>query len=73
MAQVTLLSFAFAHPGHGRTDPASWRHYLIEPMHAFVLVAALIVIVFAVLSWRAARVRRSDGDAATSRTGSSTS
>ena len=36
---------AFIHPGHGTTDPSSWRHYLTEPVHVVVLVAAIAIAV----------------------------
>ncbi len=46
---------ALFHPGHGTTDPDSWRHYLTEPLHVIVLAAA-VVSVFA--AWRVLRARR---------------
>ena len=51
---TTSLLAAFFHPGHGTTDPSSWRHYLTEPMHVAVLVAAIAI---AVGVWRFALAR----------------
>jgi len=31
------------HPGHGDTDPTSWRHYLTEPLHTALLTALLVL------------------------------
>ena len=36
----------FAHPGHGHTDGHSLTHYLMEPMHAMVLGAVILMIAF---------------------------
>lgn len=36
---------AFAHPGHGTTPPGSLAHYVFEPVHAVVLIAAAAGIV----------------------------
>lgn len=41
---ATLMSF---HPGHGSTDPVSFRHYFTEPMHAGVIALAALAIVAA--------------------------
>ena len=51
---------AFAHPGHGTTDPDSWSHYLTEPEHVLALCGAvgLVVVVWAVL--RGAGVKSRD-------------
>jgi hypothetical protein len=46
---MTSLLAVFAHPGHGSTDPSSWRHYLTEPLHVAVVVLAAIA---AVALWR---------------------
>jgi membrane protein DedA with SNARE-associated domain len=55
-ALVTLApAVAFAHPGHGGTDPASWVHHLTEPLHVAVLAGAAVAIGAAVY-WR--RMRR---------------
>ena len=48
---TTLLSLAF-HPGHGTTDPHTWRHYLTEPLHVVGIVAALAVLGLLVFFWR---------------------
>lgn len=44
----------FAHPGHGTTDPSSWRHYLTEPVHVITLVVAVVAVV---ALWRFALAR----------------
>ena len=50
-----MLTLAlFAHPGHGTTDPSSWRHYLTEPIHGIAAVAA---IALAIALWRLAITR----------------
>ena len=36
---------AFAHPGHGTTEPSSWLHYLTEPVHVATIAAAAIAVV----------------------------
>lgn len=36
----------FAHPGHGHTEGHSLTHYLMEPMHAMVLGAVVLMIAF---------------------------
>ncbi len=36
----------FAHPGHGQTEGHSFIHYLIEPMHAMILGAVVLMIAF---------------------------
>lgn len=41
-----------AHPGHGDTDPESWRHYLTEPVHVLVLAAGVAVVVTAWFGYR---------------------
>ena len=43
LSLVVLLfsARAFAHPGHGDTDPGTWRHYLTEPVHVLTLAGAL--------------------------------
>ncbi len=42
-----------AHPGHGHTDPASWRHYVTEPVHLAALAATAAVAIVAGVIWRA--------------------
>jgi hypothetical protein len=46
---------ALAHPGHGDGEPSSWRHYLTEPIHVLVVVAAVAAIAG---GWRVHRRRR---------------
>jgi putative copper export protein len=48
-------ALAFAHPGHGTTDPGSWRHYLTEPVHVAVIASALAFVVSVVLYRRRAK------------------
>jgi hypothetical protein len=33
---------AWAHPGHGTTDPATVSHFVLEPIHAAPLVLLLL-------------------------------
>ena len=47
-----IPALAFAHPGHGTTDPSSWRHYLTEPVHVAVLASALALVVASVFEIR---------------------
>jgi hypothetical protein len=49
MTIFALLSAA--HPGHGLTEPSSWQHYIVEPVHAvpvLLVIAAAIALVVAV-------------------------
>ena len=48
------LFTSLAHPGHGTTDPSSWRHYLTEPLHVVVIAGAALLVVEVVL-WRVRR------------------
>ncbi|HEY1558557.1 MAG TPA: hypothetical protein VGF94_27225 [Kofleriaceae bacterium] len=52
---TTSLLAAFMHPGHGTTDPDSWRHYLTEPVHVVTLAALAVVVVVAIAFLRAPR------------------
>jgi hydrogenase/urease accessory protein HupE len=45
---LLVPTLAFAHPGHGHTEPTSWTHYLTEPVH----VALLVIAAVTVLAWR---------------------
>jgi hypothetical protein len=60
---ATLLalvpSIAAAHPGHGHTDPDSWRHYLTEPIHIAALAGVAALAIGIGSAWRRARRRRS--------------
>ena len=57
-AVCTLVpATAFAHPGHGHTDPDSLAHYLTEPVHAIPLALAAAFVIIAVAGWRI-RARR---------------
>ena len=50
-----MLSLAlYIHPGHGTTDPSSWRHYLTEPVH---VITAVVAIAAAIALWRLAIAR----------------
>jgi hypothetical protein len=62
---VTVLcvpTLAFAHPGHGHSDPGSPTHYAVEPVHVIPVVFSIVAIVLAALSiylvWRGHRDRR---------------
>lgn len=46
---------AFAHPGHGHTDPGSWTHYLTEPVHVAAIAAAALVVIGSAVIWRRLR------------------
>jgi len=50
-----IPALAFAHPGHGHTDPGSWRHYLTEPVHVGLLASALALVVSVVFYRRRAK------------------
>ena len=50
-----IPTLAFAHPGHGTTDPSSWRHDLNEPVHVGVLASAVALVVASVLELRRRR------------------
>ena len=52
---LLVPSIAFAHPGHGHTDPGSWTHYLTEPFHVAVLAGAVAAVVTGALAWRRLR------------------
>jgi hypothetical protein len=54
---MTSILLAFAHPGHGDTEPESWTHYLTEPVHVIGLIAAVAILLVAVLGLRAMRQR----------------
>lgn len=55
LATSALAAFGL-HPGHGATDPSSFRHYLSEPLHVAVLGGAAIVAIAVLrLAWRRAR------------------
>jgi hypothetical protein len=54
---MTSMLLAFAHPGHGDTEPDSWLHYLTEPVHVIGLVAAIAIVAVAVIGLRAFRQR----------------
>lgn len=53
-AAVSLPSLALAHPGHGGTDGHGLLHYLVEPVHASVLLGLAFA---AVVSFVAVRRR----------------
>ncbi len=59
---VSLTSApALAHPGHGQTEPQSWRHYLTEPLHVFLLVAGVVAVLAATwVAHRRERMTRTD-------------
>jgi hypothetical protein len=57
---LTLVpAVAFAHPGHGTTEPDGWAHYLTDPVHVTVLGGATLGVVLLARSWRRAARRRS--------------
>ncbi len=65
-ALVLNSGMAWAHPGHGEFGAATAAHYLSDPYHGTVAIAALIAAVIAV-GWLGRRVRRSGRLRATSR------
>jgi putative copper export protein len=49
---VTLVpSLAFAHPGHGETQPDTWRHFVTEPVHVLSLAIAIVAITALFMIW----------------------
>ncbi len=58
LATASIPATAFAHPGHGTTEPESWVHYLTEPVHVAMFAAAVSLGVVVVGGWRRARARR---------------
>lgn len=64
LALVALSpAVAFAHPGHGTTDPGSLRHYLVEPVHVVTLAAIAVAIELAWFVFRR-MTRRSSSERA---------
>jgi hypothetical protein len=53
-----LPSIAAAHPGHGHTDPDTWRHWLTEPVHLASIGAVTALAVAITVAWRRARAAR---------------
>lgn len=53
MNQATLL----AHPGHGDAAGHSLLHYLIEPMHAMVMGAVVLMIAIS-CTWLMLRMKK---------------
>jgi len=49
---------AFAHPGHGHTDPHSLVHHLVEPVHGWLLIGGLAGLVTLGSILRLRRVRQ---------------
>jgi hypothetical protein len=46
---VYVAECAWAHPGHGMTDPETPAHYVIEPVHAvpvLILIAACALVAY---------------------------
>jgi hypothetical protein len=56
---ATVPTLAWAHPGHGTTEPASVEHYLFEPVHAVPLVVLAVAVAAAGLIKRR-RARSAD-------------
>lgn len=59
VAAGLLPAPALAHPGHGQTDPDSWRHYLAEPLHVLSLAGAIAALAVAWFAYRRVRDARS--------------
>lgn len=49
---------AFAHPGHGTTEPDGWQHYLTEPLHVAITIALTAIVVASWFGYRRRRPRR---------------
>lgn len=68
---ITLLllvpGVAYAHAGHGHIDSRSIWHALMEWEHSGLLLAAVIVLLPAVITWRII-ARRTAGQAANEET-----
>lgn len=44
------------HPGHGQTEPTTWLHYFVEPVHVAIgLAVAIAGAVVAMAVWRRRR------------------
>jgi hypothetical protein len=48
---------SFAHPGHGDSDGYTITHYMVEPVHAFAVLASLAVIVLLVRRFRTSNAK----------------
>ncbi len=59
LALGLVPAVAFAHPGHGHTDPSTWRHYLTEPLHVAVLAVAAAAVLVTWLAYRRLAQQRS--------------
>jgi hypothetical protein len=57
---AVLPSLAWAHPGHGATEPDSVQHYLLEPLHVVMIVAAIAAIGGAIAFWRSRRANSNE-------------
>jgi hypothetical protein len=55
---VSAPALALAHPGHGTTNPDSWRHYLTEPVHVVTAIAGIAAAIGIGWAWRRARRSR---------------
>lgn len=48
LLSVLVPSMALAHPGHGTFDGISVMHYLTSPLHVILVLAIVLVNVFAI-------------------------
>jgi hypothetical protein len=55
-----LCAAAFAHPGHGSTEPTSVSHFLLEPVHAVPLAVITLAAVCGTLLLRRRRTHSGD-------------
>ena len=55
MLLLLLAPAAWAHPGHGHTEPDTWRHYLTEPVHVLAGAAVMLVAFVVTRAWMARR------------------
>lgn len=44
LAAVVSPTLAWAHPGHGQTNPESVAHFALEPIHSVPVVALLLAV-----------------------------
>jgi len=55
---IALPELVMAHPGHGRTEPQSFWHYVSEPLHGGALWGAALIVTVIAVAWRRFARRR---------------
>ena len=48
----------FAHEGHGHTHDFTITHYLIEPEHAFPVIAAVAIVILLIKGYRRSLIKK---------------